>query len=263
MMRWSYTHPLQLRFFLCITMLIVSGCASVGAPVERVNPLRAQGVALSSYTVRKGDTLYSISRAFQVNVSQLRAWNGLNDNLIYPGQVLQIAAPRSTLAPVNNTPPPSVAPPMRSVQRQALRAVATPSVSRPSVAHIQEYCRPSGIWQWPAHGIVQKTYAETTGRMGIDIYAQANQPVRAAAPGQVIYSGSGVNGYLGDLIILRHNPLFLSIYARNHARQVNEGQWVSAGQPLATMGQSPNGPAELHFEISCQDKTLDPTLFLP
>jgi membrane-bound lytic murein transglycosylase D len=30
------------------------------------------------YTVRRGDTVYSISRQFQVSVTQLKSWNGLN-----------------------------------------------------------------------------------------------------------------------------------------------------------------------------------------
>jgi membrane-bound lytic murein transglycosylase D len=32
------------------------------------------------YTVRSGDTVYSISRQFQVTVPQLKSWNGLNKN---------------------------------------------------------------------------------------------------------------------------------------------------------------------------------------
>ena len=31
------------------------------------------------YTVRSGDTVYSISRQFQVSVSKLKTWNGLNE----------------------------------------------------------------------------------------------------------------------------------------------------------------------------------------
>ena len=30
------------------------------------------------YTVRSGDTVYSISKQFQVSVAQLKSWNGLN-----------------------------------------------------------------------------------------------------------------------------------------------------------------------------------------
>jgi LysM repeat protein len=32
------------------------------------------------YTVRRGDTVYSISRQFQVSVAQLKNWNGINKN---------------------------------------------------------------------------------------------------------------------------------------------------------------------------------------
>jgi membrane-bound lytic murein transglycosylase D len=32
------------------------------------------------YTVRSGDTVYSISRQFQVPVPQLKTWNGLNEH---------------------------------------------------------------------------------------------------------------------------------------------------------------------------------------
>jgi len=42
---------------------------------------RSEGVVSGHrllYTVRSGDTVYSISRQFQVSVSQLKSWNGLN-----------------------------------------------------------------------------------------------------------------------------------------------------------------------------------------
>jgi len=31
------------------------------------------------YTVRRGDTIYSISRQFQVSVARLKTWNGINE----------------------------------------------------------------------------------------------------------------------------------------------------------------------------------------
>jgi membrane-bound lytic murein transglycosylase D len=41
------------------------------------------------YTVRRGDTIYSISHQFQVSVSQLKTWNGINQrHLIRPGKRL-------------------------------------------------------------------------------------------------------------------------------------------------------------------------------
>jgi membrane-bound lytic murein transglycosylase D len=43
------------------------------------------------YTVKKGDTLYSISKKFNVAVDDLVAWNGKSKkSVIYPGDVLVV-----------------------------------------------------------------------------------------------------------------------------------------------------------------------------
>lgn len=44
----------------------------------------------ASYTVKSGDSLWRISKNYNVTVSQLKSWNNLSNNLIYPGQVLTI-----------------------------------------------------------------------------------------------------------------------------------------------------------------------------
>ena len=44
-----------------------------------------------TYTVARGDTLYSIAQANAVDVMQLRQWNHLNDDELKPGQQLKVA----------------------------------------------------------------------------------------------------------------------------------------------------------------------------
>lgn len=44
----------------------------------------------ASYTVKSGDSIWKISKSHNVSVSQLRTWNNLKRDLIYPGQVLTI-----------------------------------------------------------------------------------------------------------------------------------------------------------------------------
>ena len=44
----------------------------------------------SSYTVAKGDTLYSLSRKYHVSVAEIQSQNGLTGDLIEVGQELQI-----------------------------------------------------------------------------------------------------------------------------------------------------------------------------
>ena len=44
----------------------------------------------ASHTVKSGDSLWYISNNYNVTVSQLKTWNNLTSNVIYPGQVLTI-----------------------------------------------------------------------------------------------------------------------------------------------------------------------------
>ena len=45
----------------------------------------------AKYTIKSGDTLWGISRKLGVSVTQLKATNSLNSNIIYPGEVLYYA----------------------------------------------------------------------------------------------------------------------------------------------------------------------------
>ena len=61
--------------------------------------------------------------------------------------------------------------------------------------------------------------------------------VNASAPGKVLYSGDGIRGY-GKLVIIKHNAVYLSVYAHNSRLLVKEGQTVAKGQKIAEMGNS-------------------------
>lgn len=78
------------------------------APGETATPTPAEAEAASgqtvSYTVQRGDTLYSIARRYNTTVEAIRAENSLSSSFIYVGQVLRItpgpgAGPAETPAP--------------------------------------------------------------------------------------------------------------------------------------------------------------------
>ena len=100
------------------------------------------------------------------------------------------------------------------------------------------------------------------GMQGIDIGGRTGQPVRAAADGRVVYSGSGLVGY-GQLIIIKHSNNFLSAYAHNRRVLVKEGDQLAGGQEIAEMGSTGTDRPMLHFEIRQDGKPVNPMRYLP
>jgi lipoprotein NlpD len=118
-------------------------------------------------------------------------------------------------------------------------------------------------WAWPARGpLIQGFDAAGSGKKGISISGRSGEPVRAAAAGKVVYSGSGLAGY-GRLIIVKHNKDFLSAYAHNRTLDATDGQWVEQGQVIAEMGNSGTDRVQLYFEIRKQGRPVDPLQYLP
>ena len=117
-------------------------------------------------------------------------------------------------------------------------------------------------WGWPASGKVLTTFNESTNLKGIGIAGKLGQPVIASAPGKVLYSGDGIRGY-GKLVIIKHNKVYISVYAHNQLLLVKEGQSVVKGQKIADMGASDADQVKLHFEIRRFGKPIDPLKLLP
>ena len=149
--------------------------------------------------------------------------------------------------------PPPAAPPKPPVTRTASKSAAPPSSATRSVAGVR--------WTRPTSGKATSTFGRG-GNKGIDIGGTFEQPIRAAAPGRVVYAGSGLIGY-GKLVIVKHDSRLLSAYAHNERLHVGEGDEVKGGQHIADMGRSGKGRVMLHFEIRRDGKPVDPLRYLP
>lgn len=202
------------------------------------------------YTVKPGDTLYSIAWRYGLDYHDVTAWNRIgSDYLIKPGQTLILAAPSQVVA--------------GSVVRPATRPRAAASLS--TSAPINAYTPPSGAlhWVWPAQGALVRMYHPNNPlSKGIDITGVQGQDIYAAAPGKVVYTGSAIIGY-GKLIIIKNSDQFLSAYADNNEMLVQEGDRVKAGERIATMGLDRDGHPLLHFEIRYNGKPVNPLSYLP
>lgn len=145
------------------------------------------------------------------------------------------------------------------------KTAAEPKPQQPTDAKsevLAKYYQSESVeWAWPHQGKIINGFNEATNK-GIDIGGKIGQSIYAAAPGKVIYSGSDLRGY-GKLVIIKHNALYLSVYAHNSVISVKEGQIVTRGQKIAEMGNSESPNVKLHFEIRRQGRSVDPKLYLP
>ncbi len=116
-------------------------------------------------------------------------------------------------------------------------------------------------WAWPVSGQVVTGFDDVKSK-GLAFAGRAGDPVLAAADGRVVYAGSGLRGY-GNLVIVKHNATYLSVYAHNQSLLVKEDQAVRRGQKIAEMGATDADRVQLHFEIRRQGKPTDPARLLP
>ena len=223
------------------------------------------------YTVKPGDTLIRIGLDNGQNWRDVARWNGVeNANLIEVGQVLRVVpltvdaaavAARGVAAPKVEVRPLDA----RAGAAGAAGPVAAPAAAAPPlVAIATQPARDNDdepAWAWPAAGNVLSGFDESKQK-GLAINGKAGDPVLAAADGRVVYAGSGLRGY-GNLVIVKHNNIYLSAYAHNQSLLVKEDQVVRRGQKIAEMGASDADRVQLHFEIRRQGKPIDPSRLLP
>jgi lipoprotein NlpD len=293
--------PLSLLAFMLTLMLSGCASVKTSAPlIERAPvakkvPTKGKVVAKEgdwrpqTYAVQKGDTLYGIALEHGFDYKEVAEWNGIEPPFtIRVGQQLKLA-PAGQQAAVVVTPF-KTAPgaEIRQADQDLLLKTQPKAVKQPwadqaekpvlaktenlQVRPVQaEENAPEGAqgddderidWIWPTTGKVVAGFNEASSAKGMDIGGNTGQPVLAAAPGKVVYSGSGLRGY-GKLVIIKHNKTYLSAYAHNRQILVKEGQSVTKGQKIAEMGDSDADQVKLHFEIRRLGKPVDPMKYLP
>jgi lipoprotein NlpD len=236
------------------------------------------------YTVKPKDTLIGIGLESGQSHKDIARWNNLeNPNRIEIGQVLRVSPPvgenvavtkpvatgsvTATAIAAGPAKPASAPSSQTAATPTSANGVSTPVVVAPVTATGPAASPPSLAaeddigWIWPGNGPVLAGFDEAKNK-GLDIGGTAGDPVLASADGKVVYAGAGLRGY-GNLIILKHNNVYLTAYAHNQALLVKEDQSVKKGQKIAEMGNSDADRVKLHFEVRRQGKPVDPAKYLP
>lgn len=233
-----------------IIPLLVSGCAPKKsyAPVRQYKRDLISGVRV--YTVKKGDTLYSIGLRSGHGYRRLAYWNKIKSPYkLKVGQKIKLYF--------------SVASGKKQKKSSVTRKVTQKKRNRSQKKPVSKvsHNKLKLSWQWPIKGKIIKTFAQSANK-GIDIYGKSGLQVRAVEAGKVVYSGQGLAGY-GNLLIIKHNNTFLSAYANNRKLFVKDNEIIKKGQVVAEVGKGKGNKSFLHFEIRKNGKPVNPVLYLP
>lgn len=239
------------------------------------------------HVVQKGDTLYSIAFNYGFDYHELADLNGIKDpSVISIGQEIRLFPGRPASPPAEARPSELPIKEQPKLVKYAYSEAAMAQIEKvqeapkprpaevapaPKPVAATPVAAPAGTddgenadldWSMPTQGKLIAGFSEAANRKGIDIAGKLGQPVVASAPGKVVYSGSGLRGY-GKLVIIKHNNTYLSAYAHNDQVLVKEGQSVTRGQKIATMGNTDTDQVKLHFEVRRFGKPVDPAKYLP
>lgn len=224
----------------CLALcLLLTACSSKKSVPEKGSYSGA------TYTVKRGDTLWRIARMSGSSVDELARMNNLRSPYTLEiGQKLRVKSSGST----------------KTASRKSTSATRNTSKSTPKVAAPPVGSR---CWRWPAKGNVILPFSTAEGgNKGLDIGGSRGAPIYAAGAGKVVYAGNQLRGY-GNLILIKHGEDYITAYGHNEKLLVNEGQQVSAGQQIATMGSSGSTSVRLHFQIRYRATAIDPQRYLP
>lgn len=214
----------------------LSGCA-IDGDFERGGATAAcHSVIAGYYCVKPNDTLQSVAFAFGRNARDVAQWNSLAENApLHAGQTLRMGPPDWSSWHDGG-----------SAQAQSQARANASAASR---------------FVWPVSGVIVREFG-ADGARGIEIAGRAGTPIRAAAPGRVVYAGDSIKAY-GLMVIVKHENGYVTAYGNNRRLLVAEGDPVQQGASIAEMGARDDGQALLQFEMREGGKPVDPLAHLP
>ncbi len=121
-------------------------------------------------------------------------------------------------------------------------------------------------YMWPVDGgRINSFYGWRSSRRfhdGIDIIAPSGTNVFASKSGEVIYSSNKIRGY-GNMVVIRHNSGYSTVYAHNKTNLVKKGDIVKQGDIIAQVGSTghSSGPHS-HFEVRKGKYSVEPLKYL-
>ncbi|MBU1726016.1 MAG: peptidoglycan DD-metalloendopeptidase family protein [Candidatus Omnitrophica bacterium] len=207
-------------------LLTLAGCVS--APYEQpTGKVFKPAVSGTYHCVQKGQTLWRISKIYDVDLDELTRINNLSESsTIEIGQKILIPGKKSV--------------------RQA------------SANSFDDFI-------WPIKGQVVGSFGQTSSNMvnkGLNIKPYSDNNVIASRSGKVVFYSDSFGVY-GKTVIIDHGDGFSSVYARNSEVYIKPGDAIEKGIVIAKAGSAGRDTnIYLHFEIRKGSNPQNPYYYL-
>jgi murein DD-endopeptidase MepM/ murein hydrolase activator NlpD len=221
------------KLFLVFALACLPACATVEQPLPPTTAPATLTLPLGSieHTVLKGETLWRISKAYNVDLDDILKTNRITDaTAIAIGQ--KIIIPKIAANEIGN--------PKRLASKE------------------------NSDFIWPVQGKIVTQFRQRNSGVsskGIDILTETPQDIVATRSGKISFVGD-LAGY-GPTLIIDHEGGFSSVYAGNSSVIVALGDEVKQGMAVArTSGAGDKRDGLLHFEIRKRSKPQNPLYYL-
>lgn len=114
----------------------------------------------------------------------------------------------------------------------------------------------------PVKGMITEKFNPKNKHYAVDVALAKNTPIKATMSGRVIFADWTPN--TGNVVIVRHNNGFISVYKHAASMTVSQNDAVRTGEVIAlagSTGQESTG-VHLHFELWKDGYPIDPGIFI-
>jgi len=240
------------------------------------------------HLVKKGETFYSIAKAYNINMQELAEINNIiNPDIIEENTVIFIPEANQVIEDVmkaaakdesaaekekivsetdKSATDKKSGRPLKQEKVKAEKTVkskeetARQSSERKEIIH---YDKKRFIW--PVRGSVKTRFGiqpNKTYHNWIKIVSRKGEPVESAASGTVIFAS--ILKDFGETVIIRHENNYATVYTHLKKIKVKVDQNIKRGETIAFVGEKDEaGDAYINFEVRLRGKARNPIFFLP